>query len=94
MDPLARKRLDAEDSIGNFAAGIFILLLVSIDWIVFYEGFGRKCVLENPVAFTSGGDHSLCGMLVVEEGVRDLETGGFSGTSGSHWAGRQMCAFF
>ena len=93
MDSLAGERLDAEASVGNSAAGIFIFLLVSVDWIVFHEGFGRKCVLENPVAFTSGGDHSLCGMSAAETVFRALATGGISGITGSHWTGREMCAF-
>ena len=93
MDSLAGERLDAEASVGNSAAGIFIFLLVSVDWIVFHEGFGRKCVLENPVAFTSGGDHSLCGMSSAETVFRALATGGISGITGSHWTGREMCAF-
>ena len=38
MDSLAGERLDAEDPVGNSAAGIFIFLLVPADWIVFHEG--------------------------------------------------------
>lgn len=79
--------------LGILPAGIFIFLLVSVDWIVFHEGFGRKCVLENPVAFTSGGDHSLCGVSSAETVFRALATGGISGITGSHWTGREMCAF-
>ena len=93
MDSLAGERMDEEDSVGNSAAGIFIFLLVSVDWIVFHEGFGRKCVLENPVAFTSGGDHSLCGMSSAETAIRDLAAGCFPAFAGCDRTGRKKRAF-
>ncbi len=58
-----------KDWLRKILLGVLPLVFLFFYWcpvtgIVLYENIGRECVLENSVAFLTGGDHSLCGMSV------------------------------